>query len=118
MEIRFFVPGNLVSNLDFVETIFGNAGDPFLPENDSGLDPDHWTGHTGCIIVAPHLTKVRKKEVGLPPWDVATERQRRDGLCWRDPDELYNGGAAFKLTWARSSAATCTSPAPGIRSAK
>ena len=29
MEIRF-APGNLVSNLDFVESIFGNAGDPFL----------------------------------------------------------------------------------------
>ena len=25
MEIRFFAPGNLVSNLDFVESIFGNA---------------------------------------------------------------------------------------------
>ena len=27
-EIRFFVPGGLISNLDFVESIFGNAGDP------------------------------------------------------------------------------------------
>ena len=26
MEVRFFVPGNLVSNLDFVESIFGNGG--------------------------------------------------------------------------------------------
>ena len=33
MEIRFFAPGSLVSNLDFVERIFGNAGDPDLPEN-------------------------------------------------------------------------------------
>ena len=32
MEIRFFAPGSLVSNLDFVESIFGNGGDPFLPE--------------------------------------------------------------------------------------
>jgi len=38
MEVRFFVPGNLVSNLDFVESIFGNGGDPLLPENDSALD--------------------------------------------------------------------------------
>src|SRR5262245_34268067 len=29
MEVRFFAPGTLVSNLDFVESIFGNAGDPF-----------------------------------------------------------------------------------------
>ncbi len=39
MEIRFFVPGSLVSNLDFVESIFGNGGDPFLPENDAEPRP-------------------------------------------------------------------------------
>ena len=55
MEIRFFAPGSLVSNLDFVEGIFGNAGDPYLPENDAALDAMHWTGHTGCVILAPHL---------------------------------------------------------------
>jgi hypothetical protein len=38
MEIRFIAPGSLVSNLDFVESIFGNGGDPYLPENDAGLD--------------------------------------------------------------------------------
>ena len=98
MEMRFFAPGNLVSNLDFVESIFGNAGDPFLPENDAGLDVEHWTGHTGCVILAPHLVTVKKKDVGLPHWDRATERQRRDGMCWKKEDELYNGGSAFKLT--------------------
>ena len=61
MEIRFFAPGNLVSNLDFVESIFGNGGDPNLPENDAGLDTEHWTGHTGCVILAPHLTKADQK---------------------------------------------------------
>ena len=40
MEIRFFAPGSLVSNLDFVESIFGNGGDPYLPENDAALDVD------------------------------------------------------------------------------
>jgi hypothetical protein len=98
MEIRFFVPGNLVSNLDFVENIFGNGGDPNLPENDAGLDAEHWTGHTGCVVVAPHLTKITKKEAGLPHWDQATERQRRDGACWKDEWEFYNNGQAFKLT--------------------
>lgn len=98
MEIRFFVPGNLVSNLDFVEAIFGNGGDPNLPENDAGLDADHWTGHTGCVVVAPHLTKITKKEAGLPHWDQATGRQRRDGACWKDEWEFYNDGQAFKLT--------------------
>jgi hypothetical protein len=28
MEIRFLVPGSLVANLDFIESIFGNGGDP------------------------------------------------------------------------------------------
>ena len=53
LEVRFFVPGGCVSNLDFVESIFGNAGDPSLPENDAGLDTNHWTGTTGCVILAP-----------------------------------------------------------------
>src|SRR5205085_5256293 len=92
MEVRFFAPGTLVSNLDFVESIFGNAGDPFLPENDAGLDVEHWTGHTGAVILAPHLTRVTKKDAGLPRWEDATERQRRDGMCWRDEAELYNEG--------------------------
>ena len=98
MEIRFFVPGNLVSNLDFVESIFGNAGDPFLPEHDAALDVEHWTGHTGCVIVAPHLITATKKALGLPHHDDATERQRRDGMCWKKAGELYNDGGAFKLT--------------------
>jgi hypothetical protein len=98
MEIRFFAPGSMVSNLDFVESIFGNAGDPFLPENDAGLDVEHWTGHSGCVILAPHLVRVTKKEVGLPHFDEATERQRLDGMCWKDEGEKYNNGGAFKLT--------------------
>ncbi|HEY5234071.1 MAG TPA: hypothetical protein VIK35_11115 [Verrucomicrobiae bacterium] len=98
MEVRFFVPGNLVSNLDFVESIFGNGGDPLLPANDSALDAEHWTGHTGCVILAPHLVKATKRSVGLPHFDEATERQRRDGMCWKTGDELYNNGGAFKLT--------------------
>lgn len=99
MEIRFFAPGNLVSNLDFVESIFGNAGNPYLPENDAALDIDHWTGQTGCVILAPHLTSLTKKEVGLPHYDDATERERKDGMCWQSESELYNDGQGFKLTF-------------------
>jgi len=98
LEVRFFAPGSLVSNLDFVESIFGNAGDPFLPENDSALDVEHWTGHTGMVVLAPHLTKVTKKELGLPHRSEATERQQEDGMCWEDESEVYNNGDAFKLT--------------------
>jgi len=98
MEVRFFVPGNLCSNLDFVESIFGNAGDPFIADNDAGLDPEHWTGTSGCIILAPHLIGTTKKELGLPHISAATDRQKRDGMCWEKEDELYNDGRAFKIT--------------------
>lgn len=98
MEVRFFAPGGLVSNLDFVESIFGNSGDPHLPENDAGLDVEHWTGHTGCVILAPHLVGLRKRDLGLPPLSEATPRQRAQGMCWVEPHELYNGGKPFKIT--------------------
>lgn len=98
MEVRFFVPGNFVSNLDFVESIFGNAGNPNHSKNDAALDVEHWTGHTGCVILAPHLTSLKKKDVGLPHYDDATERQRANKMCWKDENELYNEGSPFKLT--------------------
>ena len=98
LEVRFFAPGNLVSNLDFVESIFGNAGDPTIAQNDAALDTEHWTGHTGCIVLAPQLLKLKKKDVGLPHIDNATARQQKDGMCWTDENELYNDGGAFKIT--------------------
>lgn len=98
MEVRFFAPGSLVSNLDFVETIFGNAGDPDLAENDAALDIEHWTGHTGCVILCPQLIHLKKKDIGLPHISEATERQKRDGMCWENEDDLYNDGGAFKIT--------------------
>ncbi len=98
MEIHFFAPGNLVSNLDFVESIFGNGGNPYLAEFDAALDIDHWTGHTGCVILAPQLVGLRKKDLGLPHWEDASERQRADGMCWKDEAEVYNDGQAFKIT--------------------
>ena len=98
MEIRFLAPGSLTSNLDFVESIFGNAGNPSLAENDAGLDIEHWTGHTGCVILAPHLVRMSKKQLGLPHISEATERQKKDGMCWEQEDELYNNGQPFKIT--------------------
>ena len=96
LEVRFYAPGALVSNLDFVESIFGNAGDALVPENDAGLDVEHWTGHTGCVILAPHLEKMTKKELGLPHISKATDRQKADRMCWESEDECYNDGSAFK----------------------
>jgi len=98
MEVRFFAPGALVSNLDFVESIFGNAGDPDLPRNDAGLDVDGWTGHTGCVILAPHLEAMTKKALGLPHISEATDAQKHDGMCWENEEEKYNNGSAFKVT--------------------
>lgn len=97
METRFIVPGGLVANLDFVEGIFGNGGDPLLPDGDAATDPDGWTGTTGLVVLAPHLLEVTKRELGLPHRDDASERQLRDGMCWEDPDERYNDGSAFKV---------------------
>ncbi len=97
-EIRFLAPGSLVSNLDFVESIFGNAGDPYLPENDAALDAEHWSGHSGYVILAPHLIRLRKKDLDLPHESEANERRRRDGMCWKSEEELYNDGEAFKVT--------------------
>jgi len=97
MEVRFFAPGSLVCNLDFVESIFGNGGSPYHIQNDAGLDYESWSGHTGCVILAPQLCKVTKKEVGLPHISNATERQKRDNMCWENENELYNDGLPFKL---------------------
>ncbi len=49
-------------------------------------------------LLAPHLTKLRKKDLGLPHYDDASERQRRDGMCYKNESEYYNGGSPFKIT--------------------
>ena len=107
-EIRFFAPGSLVSNLDFVESIFGNAGDPLVPSKDAGLDIETWSGHSGCVILAPHLTSLTKKDLGLPHVNDATERQKQDRMCWESEDECYNDGVAFKVTCRAEDGVTVT----------
>ena len=108
LEVRFFAPGGCVANLDFVESIFGNGGDPFLAENDAGLDIEHWTGHTGCVIVAPHLAGTLKQTLNLPSKAEASEREIRDGMFCDDPLEPYNDGNPFKLTFRDSSGMVVT----------
>ncbi len=98
MEVLFMVPGSLVTNLDFVESVFGNAGDPSSHLNDAGLDVKNWSGHTGYIVLAPHLTQMKKKDLGLPHISQATDRQKRDGMCYTHENELYNDGSAYKIT--------------------
>ena len=48
--------------------------------------------------MAPHLAGMKKKDLGLPHVDQATETQKRNGMCWSTEDELYNDGNAFKIT--------------------
>ncbi len=45
----------------------------------------------------PTLSAWGKASLGLPPESEATPKQKRDGMCWRDPNEPYNGGNAFKI---------------------
>jgi hypothetical protein len=50
------------------------------------------------VILAPHIKTLTKKELGLPHVSDATDRQKRDGMCWESEDECYNDGGAFKIT--------------------
>ena len=102
MEIRFFAPASLVSNLDFVETIFGNGGDPYLPENDAALDVLHWTGHTGCVILAPHLVGMKKTDLGLPHYDAG------DGAAAARRHVLARRGRSSTTTAGRSKSPAAT----------
>ncbi len=97
IEIRMFLPGSLVSILDCTESIFGNSGSPFLPENDAAMDPQTWSGCTGCIVFAPQLRKMTKKELGLPHISEASDRQKREGICWSEENELYHDGQPFRV---------------------
>ena len=98
MEIRFFAPGSLVSNLDFVESIFGNGGDPYLPENDAALDVDALDRtHAAASSWRRIWSACTRKSLGLPHVSEATERQRATACAGSDEDELYNDGSAFKV---------------------
>ena len=49
------------------------------------------------MILAPHLVGMKKKDLGLPHFEEASGRQRREGMCWRQEDGVHNSGGAFKL---------------------
>ena len=62
-----------------------------------------WTSSIGPATPAASSSRrisriSRRKQLGLPHVEQATERQRRDGMCWKERDEKYNDGDAFKLT--------------------
>jgi hypothetical protein len=95
MEIQVYAPAGLTANVDFLQKVFTEPGtDAF---KDAGLDIERFSGHSGCIIFAPHLIHLTKKELGLPHYDQASERQKADKMCYKNEDEKYNDGNAFKL---------------------
>ena len=73
-EVRFIVPGSMVCNLDFVESIFGNGDNPDLAENDAALDPEHWTGTSGLVVVDQIPLAVWIKVVPVGDWRVPCTR--------------------------------------------
>ena len=89
METLVLAPGGMVSNLDFIERIFGNAGNHFQPDDNLFTNPEHWTGDTSVIIFAPHLNEVLLTEMGI-------DSHILSDAC--SPDmQYYNNGNAFLL---------------------
>ena len=73
-------------------------GDPFLPENDAGLDVEHWTGHDRLRHSCAAPGQLTKKELGLPHVNEPPNAKSRMACAGSEEDEQYNGGSAFKLT--------------------
>ena len=66
MEVRVFAPGTLTSNLDFVESIFGNAGDPFVPMNDARSRRRALVGSYGLHHSCPAFDRSTKPKSACP----------------------------------------------------
>ena len=99
MEIRFFAPGQPGEQPGFRGKHFRQCRRSVLAGERcragcGTLDRPHRLRHSR----AASRSSVDQETLGLPRWDQATERQRRDGMCWKDEGELYNDGRAFKLT--------------------
>ncbi len=98
IDVRYFAPASLISNLDFVEQIFGNAGYPYHRPSDAEFDPERWSGVSTCIILAPHICGATKKELGFKHFDQADAEEREKNHYYKDESELYNGGQPYKVT--------------------
>ena len=84
------------------------------------LDWYHWLCHSGSLDLesvrmhpsypppishhfAPFIpfspfSRSKKKNLGLPHISEATDRQKRDGMCYENDSELYNDGKPYKIT--------------------
>lgn len=99
METLVLAPGSLIANLDFIERIFGNAGNQFRAEDNLALNPEHWTGDTGVIIFAPHITQITLEEMGIDPASLNSSNK---------DIKLYNDGDSFLLKIRDSSGVVIT----------
>ena len=110
MEIRFFAPGSLVSNLDFVEShLRQRRRSRTCPRTTPALDAEHWTGHTGCVILAPHLIAADEegpRPAALRPGDRAAAARRH---------VLARRGRAVQRRPARSRSPAATRAASSSR---
>jgi len=121
MEIRFFAPGTLVSNPGLCGRHFWQRWRSLSAGKGCGVGCRTLErAHRLCHSRRPHLPLLKKKALGLPHLDQATERQRRDGMCWKDENEFYNAGSAFRSpaaiiaeSWSPSSRITITDTAKG-----
>ncbi len=51
MEVRFFCPGEAGEQPGFCGSHFWQRRRSVSCQNDAALDTEHWTGHTGCVIL-------------------------------------------------------------------
>lgn len=123
-EVSIMVPGRFISNIDFLEEIFGNAGDGFDLLNNAEHDLA-WSGTTHKIILAPQLhTFLTKKDLAIEnkavleatlaaytpesPEGRIAERRLADKMYWEKETELYNCGRPFKMVWRDESGCSIT----------
>jgi hypothetical protein len=81
----------------FRRSVFGNAGRPVHPRCRAGCGVIG-RGTPVASSWPPHLVNLTKKELGLPHISQASERQKRDRMCYTDDAEKYNDGGAFKIS--------------------
>ena len=108
MEIRFFAPvWSAISTL--LRLFFGNGGDPYLPESDSAFDLPHGTRPHGLRDPGASPGRSEEERPRASHFDEASERQRRDGICWRK-------GMKFTTMAAHSSWSVVERMASSLRS--